>query len=73
MRNMNSGLADDIEKAIDETGLRRTTSNRIEWRKDHDQYPRNWPAYRKGCDTAIIVFFEFYTLSLDHLTEKSCD
>jgi hypothetical protein len=73
MHSMNSNQADDIGNAIDETGLRRTSSNNIEWRKDHDQYPRNWPAYRKSYDTAIIVFFEFYTLSLDHIPEKPCD
>jgi hypothetical protein len=70
---MTSSPVDAIDNAIDETGLRRTTSNHIEWRKDHDQYPRNWPVARKSYDTAIIVFFEFYTLSLDHLIDKPCD
>jgi hypothetical protein len=66
---MNTSPGNDISNAIDETGLRRTNSNHIEWRKDHDQYPRNWPVSRKSYDTAIIVFFEFYTLSLDYLAE----
>jgi hypothetical protein len=70
---MDSKPVDDVDNAINETGLRRTPSNRIEWRKDHNQYPRNWPFYRKSYDTAIIVFFEFYTLSLDHLAKMPCD
>jgi hypothetical protein len=73
MHNMENKLVNDVDDAIDGTGLRRTPSNRIEWRKDHDQYPRNWPVYRKSYDTAIILFFEFYTLSRDHLASIPCD
>jgi hypothetical protein len=51
-----------MDNAIDDMGLRRTPSNHIKWRKDHVQYPRNRPTYRKCYDIAIIVFFEFYTL-----------
>jgi hypothetical protein len=71
MHGINSNPTNAMEKAIDDTGLRRTPSNHIEWRKDHDQYPRNWPTYRKSWDTAIIVIFEFYTLSQTTLLKSN--
>ncbi|UPX11234.1 uncharacterized protein EKO05_0001852 [Ascochyta rabiei] len=60
---MDSDKPDSISTAIDESGLRRTASNHVEWQKDHTQYPRNWSSYRKCYDATMIVFFEFYTLS----------
>lgn len=51
----------DTEKRISEAGLQRTKSNRIQWNKQHEEYPRNWPIKRKVFDTSIIVFLEFYT------------
>jgi hypothetical protein len=68
---MDTRQTDKMNNAIDETGLRRTTSDHVEWKKDHSQYPRNWSPYRKTYDTAIIVFFEFYTLSLVPLYKKN--
>jgi hypothetical protein len=73
MRNMNSNHADNMNNAIDETGLRRTASNHIAWRKDHSHYPRNWSFSRKSYDMAVIVFLEFYTLSLGRPPTKLCD
>lgn len=52
-----AGFGDEITQK----GLERTKSGHIEWRKDHSEYPRQWPIARKTFDTAIIVFFEFYT------------
>jgi hypothetical protein len=54
---------DDTEKQVSEAGLQRTKSSRIQWNKQHEEYPRNWPIKRKVFDTSIIVFLEFYTLS----------
>ncbi|KAF2827267.1 putative polyamine transporter [Ophiobolus disseminans] len=58
---MDANHADQMSSAIDEAGLRRTASNHVEWKKDHEQYPRNWSSRRKFYDTGIIVFLEFYT------------
>jgi hypothetical protein len=61
--SMEADPPDKFVTAINEAGLCRTSSHRVRWRKDHAQYPRNWSSFRKCHDTAIIVFFEFYTLS----------
>jgi hypothetical protein len=62
-----------MNNAISETGLHMTTSNHVVWKKDHAQYPRNWSSSRKRYDTAIIVFFEFYTLSLGCQFQELCN
>jgi hypothetical protein len=70
---MGPNSPDSMNNAIDETGLQRTTTNHFVWKKDHEQYPRNWEIYRKCYDTAIIVFLEFYTLGLTCPPTKPCD
>jgi hypothetical protein len=61
--SMDDNPPDKLVTAIDDAGLCRTPSHHVKWRKDHAQYPRNWSSFRKCHDTAIIVFFELYTLS----------
>jgi hypothetical protein len=61
--SMDANPPDKLVTAINEAGLCRTPSHHVKWRKDHAQYPRNWSSFRKFHDTAIIVFFELYTLS----------
>jgi hypothetical protein len=66
---MDANSSNTLVTAISEAGLCRTPSHHVKWRKDHAQYPRNWSSFRKFYDTAIIVFFEFYTLSSPYIPE----
>lgn len=55
---------DEMQERISRIGLQRTQSDRLEWNKEHDEYPRNWPVKRKALDIGVLVFLEFYTLSV---------
>jgi hypothetical protein len=63
---------DDTEKQLSEAGLQRTRSNRVQWDKKHEEYPRNWPIKRKVFDTSIVVFLEFYTYEFCKLPAMTC-
>ncbi|KAK8111752.1 uncharacterized protein PG998_008209 [Apiospora kogelbergensis] len=41
-------------------GLERGPDDLIRWRRDSPDHPRNWSSRRKGFDTTVIIFFEFF-------------
>lgn len=54
----------DVDKMLEERGLRLAEDNFVDFKTDSPEHPRNWALWKKTYNVILVCFFEFWMTAI---------